>query len=192
MPCKPSVSRRAAIAGRAQRRPDGLATDCTTGTAERTAPAKKGAPSCQRGAWGLRTCRRRARLSCPPGHLDYARASEPGKREPFGRPNETAAYQGAMALPQRAIAVCNAAPLISTLARACTPIPRPSPTRPEQPYSKAEAPKRSNRLGVLLWQSRGEHSAGPAPNPLKSVSTFQVRSRGGRYTRNTGNSVAAQ
>jgi hypothetical protein len=62
-----------------------------------------------------------------------------------------AAYQGAMALPQKGNSGLQCRPANIKNALACTPIPRRPQRARSGPYLKAEAPKRPNRLGVLLW-----------------------------------------
>jgi len=71
------------------------------------------------------------------------------------RPNGTAAYQSAMPLHLKPMVVCNAAPLIFNAVLART---RP-PTSPRAWISliKGRNPQADQRLGVLLWQRRGEH-----------------------------------
>jgi hypothetical protein len=75
-----------------------------------------------------------------------------GYRASAGLPSKTAAYQRAMALYERAVAGCGGATLTFTPLRRVTPVSPDTPMRPEWPsLSKAETPKRPNRLGVLLW-----------------------------------------
>ena len=47
--------------------------------------------------------------------------------------------------------------------------------------AKAKMCRKSKKTPVVL-STRGEHSAGPAPNPLKAVSTSRAVPRPGRYT----------
>ena len=164
----------------------------TTGTAEQTAPAKKEAPTARgaRGAKGLAT----DEASCPPTSR-LCPASEPSKREPFGRPNETAAYQGAMSFDQRVMVVCEAAPLTSTLL-GVYPYPPTLPMRLSSLYSKAEAPKRSPAWG-FYFGSRGasirpaprlihlnqfrRFRCGPAAVAIPATPEIRLRRNNGRY-----------
>ena len=73
--------------------------------------------------------------------------------------------------------VCSAALLTSTLLRRVTPVPR-HPNAPGVALTrKAETPKRPNRLGVLLWHSRGEHRIRPRATHKTSCSSRPIRVR---------------
>ena len=60
--------------------------------------------------------------------------------------------------------------------------------RPRLPEGRGPKGRRKSTTALFRLRppcgpsKRGEHSAGPAPNPLKAVSMFRARSSDGRYT----------
>ena len=71
------------------------------------------------------------------------------RRASAGRPNNATAYKSVMPLHQSTLVACDAAPLIFNVVLART-IPR-RPHAPGSALLKAETPKRTPRLGVLLF-----------------------------------------
>ena len=100
-----------------------------------------------------------------------------------------AAYQGVMPLHQSAMVACDAAPLVFNVVLART-IPR-RPRAPGSALLKAETPSVPPPGGfAFLFAGRASR---PAPRLThRVVSVCRARSHDGRYSSNSGHSVAAQ
>ena len=131
-------------------------------------------------------CDVRCRL-IPAEHAAVSRVSA-GKAR--AGPTKTATCQGVMPLHQSAKVGCDAAPLVFNVVLART-IPR-RPRAPGSALLKAETPKRTPAWGFYFSIRAASIAAGPAPTPLKAVSTFRARSSARRYTPRSGHPVASQ